>query len=137
MAAPGLQKNPVTNLNQRQEQFCEAYIANGYNATQAYLTAYGGTYETANGAGCRLLRNPDVLNYIRWLQKDALEQKQVTAERIALELANMAFAQKGDEDYPAGIKIKALDLLQKQFGLQQQKIKADVDSDQTIRVTID
>ena len=41
----------------------------------------------------------------------------------------MAFAEKGDEDYTANIKLKALDLLQKQLGLQTQKVEADISTD--------
>ena len=46
----------------------------------------------------------------------------------------MAFAAKGDADYSASIKIKALDLLQKQLGLQTQKVEADVNTDIIINI---
>lgn len=49
----------------------------------------------------------------------------------------MAFAEKGDEDYPANIKVRALDLLQKQLGLQSQKIEANVNQETTIVVDIE
>jgi hypothetical protein len=53
-----------------------------------------------------------------------------------MELAEMAVAEKGDEDYSASIKLKALDLLQKQLGLQQQKIDAKVDKT-VIKVSVE
>lgn len=50
------------------------------------------------------------------------------------ELTTIAFAAKGDKDYNANAKLKALDLLQKQLGLQTQKIQADVNTDIVINI---
>lgn len=49
----------------------------------------------------------------------------------------MAFAEKGDDDYTANIKLKALELIQKQLGLQTQKIDANVNQETTIIVDIE
>ena len=48
----------------------------------------------------------------------------------------MAFAEKGDDDYTASIKLKAIELIQKQLGLQSQKIEANVNQETTIVVDI-
>ena len=52
----------------------------------------------------------------------------ITPERVANKLAQIAFAEKGDESYNATAQLKALDLLQKQLGLQQQTINANVET---------
>lgn len=135
--ASGKSVNPLTGLTYNQEAFCEEYIRNGYNATEAYMTVYNCQYNTANSSGPKQLKNPLVTQHIKNLQKRALDEKCVTAERIALKLADMAFAEPDDENYGPATQLKALDLLQKQFGLQQQKIKADVEAEQTITVTIE
>ena len=70
------------------------------------------------------------------MQKDAFEEASINAERIALKLAEIAFADKKDESYSPQAQLKALDLLQKQFGLQNQKITADVNNDINISIGI-
>jgi hypothetical protein len=47
----------------------------------------------------------------------------------------MAFADKDDTVYTPAVQQKALDMLQKQLGLQKQKM--DIDSTQTINVTVE
>ena len=73
--------------------------------------------------------------YIKQLQQIEFEAACITAERIGLKLAEIAFAAKGDEDYNPNAQLKALDLLQKQMGLQKQHIEADVKTD--INITIE
>ena len=114
--------------------FCEEYVANGGNATQAYLKCYECEYTTANGQGYRLLRKPEVKEYIVALQKEAFDAACISAERVALRLAEIAFADKKDEDYTVSFQLKALDLLQKQLGLQHQKLEADLHNDIVINI---
>lgn len=121
-------------LTLKEKRFCEEFVRTG-NATQAYLTTYGGTYNTANAQGWRTLQRPRVHEYVAALQKQAWEAACISAERVGLKLAEIAFAAKDDEDYNASAQLKALDLLQKQMGLQHQKIEADVNTD--INITIE
>ena len=55
---------------------------------------------------------------------DIYEAKMISAETIASELA-IAFQRRESlkDDYSEGTKLKALELLQKQLGLQTQKIE--------------
>lgn len=129
-------KDPITGLTEKEMKLCQEYINNGYNGTQAYLTVYGGTYATANARAHITLSKKESLEYIKSLQKNAFEQASINAERIALKLAEIAFASKDDEAYSPQAQLKALDLLQKQFSLQNQRISADVNSDITISVGI-
>lgn len=122
-------------LTKKQKAFCEEYVANGGNASRAYYAVYDcASYDNAKRAYCKVFRKPEVKEYIKELQKEAFENACITAERVALKLADIAFSEKGDEDYPATAQLKALDLLQKQMGLQTQKIEADVTQEININI---
>lgn len=102
-------------LTAKQRKFCEEY-AKTYNATQSYLTAYPNAgYNTANTEAWKLLRQPKIKDYLTLLEKEAFEANRINYERIANELASMAFDK---ETTPQNIRVKCLDLLQKQLGLQ-------------------
>lgn len=134
-------QSPLKNeygLNPNMERFCREYVANGYHPQEAYLVAYKGCLPTSAAANAyRLMKDKRIKDYIKFLQKEKVEELNISADRILEELSTMAFAEKGDEDYGANVKLKALDLLQKQLGLQQQKIRADIDTNQEIKVTIE
>jgi len=51
-----------------------------------------------------------------------------------MKLAEIAFAPGNDENYGPTSQLKALDLLQKQLGIQHQKIEADVSTDVVINI---
>lgn len=125
------------SLNKRKLDFIEHYMANGYNATQAYMAVFpNAAYHTARTGGYQMCSNEEVKAEIERRKKLLYESLNISAERIAEELATMAFAEKGDREYNASIKIKAIDLLQKQLGLQTQKVNADIDKT-TIVISID
>jgi len=112
-------------MTSQQKQFCENYLANGYNAVQAYFDAFPDADKNNPKPSYpyTLLKKPEIKEYIDNRRKEIYESLNIDAERIAQELADMAFAAKGDEKYSASVKLKALELLQKQFGLQNQKIE--------------
>lgn len=118
-------------LSARQLFFIEEYLANGYNVADAYRKAYN--VERANNAG-KTFNLPAVQEEIAKRLKEKHETLNITADRVMEELATIAFAAKGDKDYNANAKLKALDLLQKQLGLQTQKIQADVNTDIVINI---
>jgi phage terminase small subunit len=122
-------------LTKKEKAFCEEYIQNGCNASRAYCSIYGCSIEDARKRYCKTFRKPEIKEYITALQKEAFEEACITAERVALKLSDIAFADKKDEDYPVSAQLKALDLLQKQLGLQHQKIEADISTD--INITIE
>lgn len=129
-----------TNLTNKEKRFCEEYIANNYHAVDAYQIAYStpkDEADTAKAVAYKVLKRPLVKKYIKELQKDAYERQCISAERVAERLAAIAFADKDDDTYNVKAQLKALDLLQKQLGLQQQKLTADVDSNIAITVDIE
>ena len=67
-------------LNSKQENFCNEYIKNGANGTQAYLKAYKTkNEETATVNASRLLRNANVQQYISELQEKARDEAIMSA----------------------------------------------------------
>ena len=122
------------NLNEKQRKFCELYVSNGYKQGEAYLEAYDLTdIDSARAGACRILKNQKIREYITQLQKEAFEAQCINAERVATKLAEVAFADKNDQYYTPSNQLKALDLLQKQLGLQNQKIEM---SSQDININI-
>ena len=122
-------------LTLKEKTFCEEYVANGGNASRAYQYAYGCSIEDARGRYGKTFRKPEVKEYIEALQKVAFENACITAERVALKLGEIAFADKGDKEYNTAAQLKALELLSKNMGLQKQNISADLHS--TINIVID
>ena len=122
-------------ITSKEKAFCEEYVRNSGNASRAYQYAYGAPLEDCYKVACKMLKRPHVLEYIQALQKEAFAAACINAERVALKLGEIAFAAKDDEYYTASAQIKALDLLQKQLGLQKQHIEADINTD--INITIE
>ena len=122
-------------INDNSIAFCNEYVANGYNAVQAYVVAYPkSSFESAKGNANRLLRTPEIKEYIKELQRERFEALNISSDRIAVKLADIAFAGRKDEDYPVSAQLKALELLQKQLGLQNQKM--EISGDQKIIISI-
>ena len=122
-------------LNGKQKAFCEEYVANGYNAQKAYAIVYDCWNEASVRSNtCRLLKNEKVKEYIKELQKERFEALNISAERVAEKLAYIAFAEKDDNYYNATAQLKALDLLQKEMGLQTQKVDANVSTEININI---
>ena len=122
------------DLTAKEKAFCEAYVIDGLPANKAYLKVYECAESTANSNSYKIMKKPNVRAYIENLQKEAFDAACINAERVALKLAEIAFAGKNDEFYGAVSQLKALDLLQKQMGLQHQKIEADVSTDININI---
>lgn len=122
-------------LTKKEKAFCEEYVVNGCNSSRAYQKVYECSIEDARKRYCKTFRKPEIKAYIAALQKEAFEAACINAERVAIKLADIAFAEKDDEYYTVVAQLKALDLLQKQLGLQHQKIEADVNTD--IKITIE
>jgi phage terminase small subunit len=131
----GVRAMAEKRLTKKEVAFCEEFVLNGGNASRAYATIYGCCIEDARKRYCKTFRKPEIKEYISSLQKEAFDAACINAERVALRLADIAFADKEDEIYTITSQLKALDLLQKQLGLQKQRLEADVNTD--INITID
>lgn len=114
-----------------QRRFLEEYIKD-YNGTRAYMRACPNVdYETAKTTACHIMKKPEAHEYLDQLEKEKFKELRINAEHIATELAKIAFM---DDEASKKDKMKAIELLQKQLGLQQQKITADVNNDIIITI---
>lgn len=122
-------------LNSQQRKFCEEYVKNGLNGTQAYLNAYGNdnlTEESARASASRLLTNVNVLSYIKELQEEVRKANIMSAEERMEWLSGVVKDINRDEVYvrnadgeevlmgsknaDLNTKIKAIDTLNKMSG---------------------
>lgn len=75
------------NLTVNQQKFADYYLANGCNATKAYMDTYLSASEaTAKVNGCRMLKNMHVHDYILKRQAEIQEKTQVTQEYCVMNL---------------------------------------------------
>lgn len=76
-------------LNDKQKAFCLYYLQR-YNATWAYQQAFGGSYQSANSLGPRLLVNVSIKNYLTELKKQQSQELYATANDILLRYLKQA-----------------------------------------------
>ena len=76
-------------LNEKQRRFAREYIID-LNATQAAIRA-GYSVKTAYSIGQRLLKNVEIQNEIQHIQKNREKRTDVTADKVVLEMAKVAF----------------------------------------------
>lgn len=118
-------------LTPLQRKFCEEYVKD-FNLTQAYIRAGGSkNYKTANCEGWKLMQRPEIKAEVERIQKALYDAQMVNYERIAGALAQIAFGSDSEAN-----RLKALALLQKQLGLDQIKVTADVNQTIDIKVGI-
>ena len=84
----------MTELSNKQLRFADEYLVD-LNATQAAIRA-GYSQRTARTTGSRLLRNPAVAHAVAQRQARISNHLFVTAERVVLEYARLAFADMRD-----------------------------------------
>jgi phage terminase small subunit len=89
-------------LTAKQQAFCESYVANGFNATQAALTA--GYKETnATQQGCENLGKPYIQEFIQNFMAEASERALVTTEDVVKGLLKEAASNEEDSSPTARI----------------------------------
>jgi len=78
-------------LKDQYELFCQEYVANGFNSTQAAISA-GYAKSSAYNQGHRILKNPEVQERVEELKFEALEALKVTRERVIEEFARIGLS---------------------------------------------
>ena len=78
------------NLTDRQKLFCTEYLSTKFNGTQAAINA-GYSAKTADQQASRLLTNVKIIEFVESLKADLGYKLGITRERIAKELAKIAF----------------------------------------------
>lgn len=107
-------------LTTKQKLFAETYIANGFNALDAYYTVFGGENNKKPSYPYTLLKKPEIAEYIEERRKELYDSLNIDAMRVMQEIAEIAF-DKTDDKALLSSKLKALELLSKNLSLQTQK----------------
>lgn len=97
------------SLPMKQRQFVLEYLANGFNATQAAITA-GYAAKSADTQGSRLLANPKIKAVLAERAQKITAKRELTAESVLAEIAKMAFFDPRKMFRPDGTLIPVTDL---------------------------
>lgn len=108
-------------MTAKRQQFCEEYLRNGFNATQAYFTVYQGKAKKP-AYPFILLKDPEVAAYIKERRDMMYEAQNIDAMRVMEALSNIAFGETNEANTTAN-KLRALEILSKNLSLQTQKIE--------------
>lgn len=89
-------KDLASKLSLPRKRFCDTWLTNGQNATQAYLFVFNTNKPTSAAVGAsRLMQRPDVRAYIdlmrQYSSEEILNHMTVTKERILDEESKLAF----------------------------------------------
>ncbi|QFR24097.1 terminase small subunit [Schleiferilactobacillus harbinensis] len=84
-----------TDAPDKQKLFATLYLRR-FNATWAYMKAYGASYETSMVNGSRLLRNTKIAKLIDQLKAEQMAELHVTNMDLLQELAKQAKSDVGD-----------------------------------------
>ena len=141
----------ANNLTINQQKFADYYLANGCNATKAYMSTYlKASEETAKVNGCRMLKNEHVHDYILKRQEEIQEKTQVTQEYCVMNLKEvverslqhkpvMEFNKATGKLEPTGEYVfdstganKALELLGKTLGIYIDKTDNTLNADTSL-----
>lgn len=94
-------------LTLKQMNFCEEYLKNGGNATEAYMTAYNSTSQkSAVIEASRLMKREDIQDYLMKLRKPvekAVKRKIINDRKSKIELIQRRIEACEDRDDDAGI----------------------------------
>ena len=106
-------------MTDRQKLFAERYLANGFNAKEAYEVAFGAVNNKSPSYPYRLLKKPEIKEYIASRREELYDSLNIDAIRVMTEIAGIAF----EESDNVQAKLRALELLSKNLGLQTQKLE--------------
>lgn len=122
--------NPRPQTLEKYYKIMDIWMSNGFNGTEAYLQVYpNASRNTAKKDFYHIKAIPLVKKYVEKARKAAFEEKCIDLIRITEEIADIAFAEKGDEYVPSNVKLKALEILQKSIKEDEARAKGlDKDS---------
>jgi phage terminase small subunit len=106
------------SLSAKHKLFCDEYLSNGLNATQAYKSTYKTNDKVSEASGSRLLLNVKVKEYIQKEQNKTSQKLEITREFLIKEYLELINSAKSDEDFiDRGNWNKSLAQLAKLLGL--------------------
>jgi phage terminase small subunit len=110
------------SLSVKHKAFCDEYLANGLNATQAYKSVYKVSDSVAGPSGDRLLKNAKIKDYIQEQQETTSQRLNITKEQLLLDLQDIKNRNMGVRD---SLSIKAIEVMNKMSGFDA-PIKQDI-----------
>lgn len=94
-------------MTSKQQRFCEEYLSNGFNATQAAISA-GYSKKTSHAIGQENLKKPIIADYIKSQKKKDSNRLQITRDSQLKDLEDFKKIAKKTKQIAAGISaIKA------------------------------
>ena len=106
-------------MNEKQKRFVEEYFVDS-NMQRAYMQAYNtANMKSAREAGCKLLKNPEVILELEKLQKERMERINWSADEILKEIKEIAHSENSSK----AEKLKALELAAKSMGMFREKVE--------------
>ena len=109
-------------MTEKQKLFAENYLANGFNAREAYYSAFGENGNKQPSYPSTLLKNKEISGYIQKRREEIYDSLNIDATRVMQEIADIAFEPRNEKNIAS--KLKALELLSKNLSLQTQKIES-------------
>ena len=109
-------------MTEKQKLFAENYLANGFNAREAYYSAFGENGNKQPSYPYTLLKNKEISDYIQKRREEIYNSLNIDATRVMQEIADIAFEPRNEKNVAS--KLKALELLSKNLSLQTQKIES-------------
>ena len=104
-------------VEKKHRLFAKMYVLNNYNATRAYLSINEDAKTTTAGTeGCKLLKIPNVQQYIKEFEELPVNLK-ITKEEIILSNIELREMSKKDGQYSSALK--ANELIAKMMGLNE------------------
>jgi|LakMenE18May11ns_1017448.scaffolds.fasta_scaffold9733426_3 phage terminase small subunit len=114
------------SLSAKHKAFCDEYLSNGLNATQAYKSVYKTNDKVSEASASRLLLNVKVKEYIQKEQNKTSQKLEITREFLIKEYLELIQSAKTDENFiDRGNWNKSLAQLAKLLGLDA-AIKQDI-----------
>jgi phage terminase small subunit len=101
------------SLSAKHKAFCDEYLSNGLNATQAYKSVYKTNDKVAEASASRLLLNVKVKEYLQIEGEKTAQKLQITKEELLIDLVDIKNNNKGVRD---AISMKAIELISKMSG---------------------
>lgn len=123
-----------SELKENDRAFILHYVGDcHFNATRAYKATYPNGKDPGD-SGSRTKKR--LKFYIEEKLDEIMGGQELIARQLLQELTTMSFAEKDDEIYGPQVKLKAIELIQKQLGLQNQKIDATINGSMDFNITI-
>lgn len=106
----------MATLTNKQRLYCEFYVSNKLNGTQAAISA-GYKEKTAASISSENLNKPHIMEYIRELQAVTSEKLEITRESQLNDLQAIKKAASEAEEFPS--VLKAIEIQNKMLGLNE------------------